>query len=78
MTQWKSGWRTRIARSAPIALGYCETGGSSDSEDSVSCRPTNRVTMAKSRPTDKPHISTPLTLSKGPSIRHIGGGTRSP
>jgi hypothetical protein len=39
---------------------------------------TSRVAMANRALTDMPHISTPITLSIGPKIRHTFGRTMSP
>jgi len=39
---------------------------------------TSRVAMANRALTDMPHISTPITLSIGPKVRHTFGSTMSP
>ncbi|HEX4771190.1 MAG TPA: 3-methyl-2-oxobutanoate hydroxymethyltransferase [Bryobacteraceae bacterium] len=39
---------------------------------------TSRVTIAKRKPADRLHISTPVIASMGPSSRHALGSTRSP
>jgi hypothetical protein len=41
-------------------------------------RLTSRVTIAKRKLTENPHINTPTMLSSGPSIRQFRGKTTSP
>jgi hypothetical protein len=64
----------RISGCAPAEVACVKAFASSLS----SSRPMSRVTIAKSKLAETPHISTPVRLSTGPTALHVLGRKRSP
>jgi hypothetical protein len=59
-------------------VGARSPAGRASSGENRASRSTSRFTIANKKPAESPHISTPVTLSTAPKVRHVPGRRRSP